>query len=101
MTDQPALFEDGPAPWPELTAAERRRASVQTMLDRGVHPHTGLPLLGEPGPLVARCGTCAHRYLKGGHAKNYPKCAVGPVNDSPGTDVLARWPACNRWERAE
>lgn len=98
-----------PEPQPEQSTAdrrraalERRRAKVAAHIERGFHPllldGPHMPLLGVDRDGAGHtCGDCVHRVLKrlGG---TYPKCDLGPVTGGPATDVLARWPACYRWE---
>lgn len=74
---------------------ENRRARQFDAITRGVHPLNGRPLLDALERHT--CGDCAHRFLKR-LAKPYPKCDLGPLTGGPGTDVLASWPACEKWE---
>lgn len=56
------------------------------------------PLVNTRGPDSKTCGDCIHRQLWGGHARNFPKCDLGPRTNGPKTDVRASWPACHRFE---
>ena len=56
------------------------------------------PLVNTRGPEGRTCGECVHRQLRGGHAKYFPKCDLGPATSGPKTDVRASWPACHRFE---
>jgi len=104
---EPFLFGGHPTPTPELdgkTAGERKRARDDAVMALGYHPlsqaqhgpaSAGLRLLADGSGHT--CGDCAHRFLRrlGG---TYPKCDLGPDSGGAATDVLARWPACVRWE---
>ena len=52
------------------------------------------------GPSGESCGTCKH-VVRGGQVKRFLKCALmrAKWTHSPKTDVLARSPACKRWEK--
>lgn len=52
------------------------------------------------GPAGETCKTCEH-YTHRSLAKNYRKCALmaHAWTGGPGTDILARAPACSRWEK--
>jgi hypothetical protein len=95
---EPMLFAGYPDP-PAQTTGEKLRAAVEVTIARGFHPLAGAPLYGEQQDGGGEtCGTCAHRFYKGGTARGYPKCALGPITGGPATDVLARWPACWKWQ---
>lgn len=51
------------------------------------------------GPAGETCRSCRH-YARVEHAKVYLKCALMRARwtGGPGTDILARSPACSRWE---
>lgn len=53
------------------------------------------------GPAGETCKTCAHYRRVGGHAKHYRKCYLVERRwtNGPGTDILARSPACHYWEQ--
>lgn len=74
----------------------RLTARLRALAEAGINP-----LTGTRGPDGETCGGCTHRVLIGGHAKSYPKCALGPITGGPKTDVRAFWPACPRWEKNE
>lgn len=61
------------------------------------HGYAALP---GTGPKGETCGSCAHLYRK--HmAKTYLKCELMAAKwtGGHGTDVLARSPACQRWQQ--
>lgn len=92
MPGDGVLFHVAPA---AQLSQDRRRAYRQRQLVKlGRHPLTG----SATRPDLGTCGTCAHRQLVGGHAKTYPKCALGPQTSGAATDVRRWWPACARWE---
>lgn len=96
---EPTMFPDLVPTEPViLTDGQRRRARQDARIAHGVHPITGLRIR----PSTESCGTCKHRVLIGGHAKDWPKCdLMGSRNThGPGTDCLARFPACTGWEAA-
>lgn len=87
-----SLFPDMPMmPVRTETAAQRLRARQDGQIALGVR---GLRI--RPG--AETCGTCVHRVLVGGHAKDYPKCEISTRTNGQGTDCLARFPACTGWE---
>lgn len=59
--------------------------------------YAGLPGTGPEGK---RCQDCEHYTLRQGGAKSYPKCALTRPNWTAGraSDILARSPACSRFE---
>lgn len=52
------------------------------------------------GPAGETCKTCRH-YARVKHAKVYRKCALvrAKWTNGPGTDILAKSPACKEWEK--
>lgn len=92
------LFDPGPpvipdkAPGASYTA--RLTARRRALLDAGVHPTSGRPLL-DPAD-GATCGGCAHHVLNDYHAHGYHKCAraAGGLTNGPASDVRVGWPAC-------
>jgi len=74
---------------------DNRRARWAEAIAKGTHPLNGRPLLDTLEEHT--CGGCVHRFLKV-LARPYPKCDLGPITGGPATDVLASWPACERWE---
>jgi hypothetical protein len=82
----------------ELTEAEayalHKRKSTQP---RGYAAPPGT------GPKGETCRTCRHRAHSGGGARVYQKCLKNRHNwtHGPGTDILARAPACKFWEKKE
>jgi hypothetical protein len=69
------------------TQAERAAA--------GFHPTSALPFAQS-----GTCGECSHLCATGRNRTHY-KCDLVPPTHGPGTDVKRKWPACNRFERAE
>lgn len=85
--DPPPLPARGARPY---QSREWRRLAV------GVHP-SGLALLG---PAHESCGSCGHRLpvrSPAGVAHNKCALAAGTWTVGRATDVLLRWPACERW----
>ena len=55
------------------------------------------------GPAGETCGSCAHLVRIGNSgSRTYLKCGLvrNWWTHGPGTDILARWAACEFWERA-
>jgi hypothetical protein len=52
------------------------------------------------GPAGETCKTCLHYTHGGSGSRSFPKCALRQAtwNHSYGTDILARAPACRKWE---
>lgn len=109
----PARIVVRPAPKPkEKISADRLRTKKQrTLLAKGKHPITHLPLHTEAAPVDnrdaegRRCGNCIFREQYGYHRRTYAKCVLpGPSGGTPhvthgaGTDVRAWWPGCERHE---
>jgi hypothetical protein len=81
-----------PAARDDYRTRERRRLIV------GVHPSVVAPLLAER--IGRRCGTCANCVVSPtSGARRHYKCALTRPNWMRGraTDVLLRWPACERF----
>ena len=59
---------------------------------------------GKPGggPDGETCKTCEHYSRVHHHDKVYRKCGLMREfwTNGPGTDILAKAPACRRWEKA-
>ena len=72
--------------FPGGTVTQRQRAA------RGLHPMG----FGMPGPDGETCKSCDHYYTVQ-FAKRYLKCGLVKATAGPGTDVRARWLACDRW----
>jgi hypothetical protein len=111
------------------TPAQALRARQAARIATGVHPLAldGATIRLHPDAGAAggpTCGTCVHRVLMGGHAKDYPKCVFGTtvtpippeqqrrhgptrivtqprVTNGAATDVRAWWPACTDWAATE
>jgi hypothetical protein len=154
VTEPDGLFAEPPRtyaaagePLRERTAGERLRDKQAHLIAVGRHPlsdppggrpqygilrlhpdacrdvrwSTGKAQIPEGAPT---CGTCVHRQLVNGGARDWPKCTYGrvetpsPAGDPPGSaagvrvkpgprethgdrsDVRAWWPACTDYEEA-
>lgn len=53
------------------------------------------------GPKGETCKTCEHYCRVGGHSKAYRKCGLVRARwtNGPGTDILAKSPACAMWKK--
>lgn len=78
------------APPPPPGIAKRRKTQPK-----------GYAALPGTGPAGETCRTCKF-YARTEHAKIYRKCAkvMDRWTNGPGTDILARSPACHYWEKA-
>lgn len=56
-----------------------------------------VPGINGNGPIDETCGTCRHLVRKRGR---YKKCELTRDfwTNGAGTDIRARWPACEKWE---
>lgn len=83
--------ETNTSPEPAPIAAGKRRKTM---------PKGYAAPLGT-GPKGETCSSCEHYAITGGHAKNYRKCAKVRARwtNGPGTDILAKSPACAFWEK--
>jgi hypothetical protein len=58
---------------------------------------------GNPGrgPQGETCRSCEHYVLKNSHSRVYRKCGLCEASwtHGPGSDILARSPACEYWEK--
>lgn len=63
------------------------------------HPKKGYAAPPGTGPVGERCRSCKHLARKG-RAKTYLKCGLMRRHwtNGPGTDILAKSPACRHWE---
>ena len=65
--------------------------------------HTGRCTAGVcgRGPKGETCGTCAHLVRRQSNVRFYLKCGLMRHNwtNGYGTDIRARWPACEHWEK--
>lgn len=52
------------------------------------------------GPVLETCATCSHK-VRVSMSKSYLKCGLlcASWTHGPGTDILARTPACRFWEK--
>ena len=81
-----------------MTPSERKR------LFRAFIPKKGLyGGISGTGPEGETCRTCAHKAYMGGCAGTYIKCGLmrAKWTRGGGTDILAKTPACEKWERRE
>lgn len=61
-------------------------------------PPRGHAWMPGTGPAGETCGTCKHRIVKQGSARNFQKCGKTKWTNGPGTDIRAKDPACKLWE---
>lgn len=96
MSELELFHVDAPTADPQagLSADRRRTLRQRGDVDRGIHPLTH----GKARPDLGRCGTCAHRVMRGHGGQAFPKCDLGPATRSASTDVRRWWPACDRYE---
>lgn len=78
----------------ELTEEQARR-----LMKRKSTPKKGYAALPGTGPEGETCGSCKYLY-RNRLSKTYLKCALMRRywTGGAGTDVLAKAPACRRWE---
>ena len=76
-------------------ADRARTVKRRAMLACGIHPATGLPLLGRE-----TCGTCVHHFVRQ-FAGAYHKCRLVRSTGGPATDIRVSWPACEKWQSEE
>jgi hypothetical protein len=76
-----------------LTPAERKKLTRRDPIPKGYIAMPG------SGPAGETCGSCKHLVRKQ-MSKTYLKCALASSfwTGGRGSDVLARSPACKRWE---
>lgn len=80
---------------PHGKADRARTVKRRAMLACGIHPATGLPLLGRE-----TCGTCVHHFVRQ-FAGAYHKCRLVRSTGGPATDIRVSWPACEKWQSEE
>lgn len=81
----------------EVSEAEARR-----MLKRKTPQPKGYAAPPGTGPAGETCKSCRHIYrVETGGRKAFRKCALIKATAGPGTDILAKAPACRRWEAPE
>lgn len=90
------LFGDPSPPELKLSADRRFTLKVKKIIERGIHPLTGLALANNG----ETCGSCVHRVLVRYHNRTYPKCDLTTWTHGRGSDCRRWWPACTRWEQA-
>jgi hypothetical protein len=80
----------------EVTVEEARR-----LMKRKGTQKRGYAAIPGTGPIGETCKTCKHYESVGGGSRSFPKCGLmrGDWTHGPGTDILARAPACRSWER--
>ena len=80
----------------ELTAEEARRA-----MKRKATPKRGYAAPPGTGPAGETCRSCGHYAHGGTGARSFPKCGLmrSRWTSGPGTDILAKAPACRNWSR--
>jgi hypothetical protein len=86
---QPDLFDIGPR---DATISKRPK------IQRPKIPCTAGPI--GSGPKHETCGSCLHKTSQGGTAGHYLKCALMKHywTHGAGSDIKARWAACEKWE---
>lgn len=95
---EPTLLPGTPpaSRFPPKPGTYRERESRRVIL--GIHP-SGIALIAHPGQ---SCGSCNHRCLSPSDesTRNHWKCDIARDHWTHGraTDVLIRWPACQRWQ---
>ena len=77
---------------------------LETTKVKGKHYVQPMGYIAQPGTGPARetCRSCQHYYLKR-MGNTYPKCNLNRVHWTGGrrSDILARSPACSKWEHKE
>lgn len=83
----------------ELLRRERPGKPRKRSPDPEPAGYAGLP---GTGPAGETCGSCKHLF-RNRRAKTYLKCALAQWKWTGGrkSDILARSPACEKWERPE
>jgi hypothetical protein len=66
---------------------------------RATDPNPLVAIYG-PGPVGARCGTCAH-LVRWHYGRTYRKCRIRGLTHGEATDHFATWPACGRYVAGE
>ena len=81
----------GPEPLPPTEKKKRK-----------YHPN-GYAAPPGSGPKGERCNTCKFFCRRGGHARHFLKCLLlqRSWTHGPGTDILAKSPACMHWKPYE
>lgn len=99
MTDEFELDGMPPEPAPR---PQREPLVLQPPRPRGKHyvEPRGYAAAPGTGPLNKTCRDCAHYTHREGVAGTYPKCGANRARwtGGRGSDILARAPACNRFE---
>jgi hypothetical protein len=86
------LFGEAVAEMPPVPAKGNRK---------GTQPK-GYAWTPGTGPEGETCKTCLHYVVKQYHVKTYRKCGLmeSVWTHGPGSDILAKSPACKKWEAA-
>jgi len=89
---------DPPPEREAMSAGRRTTQKRRELIEKGVHPATGLPTLKDG----RTCGGCAHLLKKENPAEfagTYWKCAIArAASHNDGPDVRKSWPACSSFE---
>lgn len=88
-----------PQPGDGLSAGQRLTLRNRAQIDRGVHPATLRPLLGDG----STCGDCYHCVRVTNGNRTWIKCdehRLG-ISHSEASDIRASWPACTLFVAAE
>lgn len=83
----------------EVTVEEARALLAKDKKGRKPTPKRGYAAPPGTGPAGETCKTCRHLRRRD-MAKTYLKCALMEAvwTGGPGTDILAKAPACRRWD---
>lgn len=86
----------------EITVAEARALLAKTKKGRKPTQKRGYAAPPGTGPVGETCKSCKHYRSVCGGSKSFPKCQLmsSVWTHGPGTDILARAPACRLWEPA-
>lgn len=79
-------------------------AAVEPLRGKHYTRPKGYVAMPGTGPVGETCGSCAHVVKCGaGHSKQWHKCRLseGKWTNGRGSDVLARSPACEKWQKVQ
>lgn len=103
----PAAYRGDPAPRSAKPSREPGKLGRETLQERerrrlatGIHPSGIAPLATNAPAKHEHCATCQHCVVSPFAAnRTFYKCQFARANWTHGraTDVLRRWPACQRW----
>lgn len=83
----------------DLFGNELTEAEAYALLKRKATQPRGYAAPPGTGPVGETCGSCKHLF-RNHLAKTYLKCGLNRARwtGGPGTDILAKAPACKFWE---